>query len=147
MRTLWKNQDKWPFSGVLVTQLLEHLTSITEITHSFISYLKHWKSFQFFLHSLQSTYHYCPVSFSNAGSSWQVGCGMAATLGFGGAVAKYMGVYKHPFRTDRIFLWFSIRFMEAVRYFVWIGTCLVDVNKVFWNIYYVIVNLCSFRCI
>ena len=58
----------------------------------------------FFLHSLQSTYHYCPVSFSNAGSSWQVGCGMAATLGFGGAVAKYMGVYKHPFRTDRVFL-------------------------------------------
>jgi len=37
-------------------------------------------------------------------SSWQVGCGMAATLGFGGAVAKYMGVYKHPFRTDRVFL-------------------------------------------
>ena len=29
---------------------------------------------------------------------------MAATLGFGGAVAKYMGVYKHPFRTDRVFL-------------------------------------------
>ena len=38
------------------------------------------------------------------GSSWQVGCAMASALAVGGAIAKYTGAYKHPFRTDRVFL-------------------------------------------
>jgi len=37
-------------------------------------------------------------------SSWQVGCAMATALAVGGAVAKYTGAYKHPFRTDAVFL-------------------------------------------
>ncbi|KAM7435538.1 hypothetical protein ABFA07_014549 [Porites harrisoni] len=37
-------------------------------------------------------------------SSWQVGCAMASALAVGGAIAKYTGAYKHPFRTDRVFL-------------------------------------------
>ncbi|RMX40092.1 NADH dehydrogenase [ubiquinone] 1 alpha subcomplex subunit 11 [Pocillopora verrucosa] len=37
-------------------------------------------------------------------SSWGLGCGLATAFAAAGALAKYSGVYKHPLRTDRVYV-------------------------------------------
>lgn len=41
--------------------------------------------------------------FACLGSSWGIGCAMTVVLAGAGALAKYTGVYKHPFPTDRMY--------------------------------------------
>lgn len=38
------------------------------------------------------------------GRSWGIGTGAMVGLAVAAAVAKYTGVYKHPFREDRVYV-------------------------------------------
>ena len=47
-----------------------------------------------------------------------MGVAASVALAAAGAAAKYSGVYKNPFRTDRIYLWFSQwSFLSSVKYY------------------------------
>lgn len=47
-------------------------------------------------------------------SSWGLGCGLATAFAAAGALAKYSGVYKHPLRTDRVYVWCTLRLIRYI---------------------------------